>query len=119
MGRLFDSGQLSDFLESKRREALSDVDSLTGQYILGTTTEDLCKYYLDRFKLSTPELKLDQIECEQREADVDVSRDFMRAIDDRSRGYYIKGTAITFIVPFEGDPVLFRYSPHVFSSMIP
>lgn len=119
MGRLFDAGQLSDFLEGKRREAIGDVDSLTSQYVLGTTTEDLCKYYLDRFHLSTPELKLDQIECEQREADVDVSRDFMRAIDDRSRAFYIKGTAVTFIVPFEGDPVLFRYSPHIFSSMIP
>ena len=119
MGRLFDGGQLSDFLEGRRREAISDVDSLTSQYVLGTTTDDLCKYYLDRFHLLTPKLKLDQIECEQREADVDVSRDFNRAIDDRGKPFYIKGTALTFIVPFEGDPVLFRYSPHAFSSIIP
>src|SRR5437588_935648 len=119
MGRLFEAGQLSDFLEGKRHEAIRDVDSLTSEYVLGTTTDDLCEYYLNRFHLATPELKMDHIECEQREADVDVSGDFMRAIPDRSRPFLIKGTAIKYIVPFEGDPVLFRYSPFIFSSGIP
>src|SRR5438445_12380897 len=116
MELLFDAGELSDFLEGKRREAISDVDSLTSEYVLGTTTDDLCEYYLNRFHLATPELKMDHIECEQREADVDVSGDFMRAIPDRSRPFLIKGTAVKYIVPFEGDPVLVTYSPFILSS---
>ena len=119
MGRLFNGGQLSEFLEGRRREAIRDVDSLTGDYLLGTNPEDLCNYYFERFSLTTPDLKLDRVEFDQREVDVDVSGDFNRGIDDRSRPFYIKGTAITFVVPFVGDSVLFRYSPHTFSRIIP
>src|SRR5882724_6502900 len=100
MGRLFDGSQLSEFLEGRRREAIKDVDSLMGEYLLTTNLEDLCNYYVERYRLTTPELKLDQIELEQREVDVDVSGDFNRGIYDRSTPFYIKGTAITFVVPF-------------------
>jgi hypothetical protein len=119
MRRLFDGAQLSEFLDGRKRDAIRDVDSLTGEYLLGTNPEDLCDYYIERFGLTTPELKLDEVVYDQREVDVDVSQDFNRGIYDRSAPFYIKGTAITFVVPFFGDSVLFRYSPHIFSSIAP
>jgi hypothetical protein len=48
-----------------------------------------------------------------------VSHDFNRAIFDRSEPFYVKGTAITYIVPFDGDISLFRYRPNALSSIFP
>jgi hypothetical protein len=42
---------------------------------------------------------------------IDVSQDWQRAIFDRSSPFYMQGTQITIIVPFSGDPQLFRYTP--------
>lgn len=119
MEPLFRNGVLDEYFERARRTALNNVDSITPDYLLRTNTDDLCRYYEERFRLTVPELKTDQIEFEQREEDVDVSQDFNRAIDDRSEPFYVKGTVITYIVPFEGDTSLFRYSPSAYASIFP
>lgn len=49
--------------------------------------------------------------AESREIDVDVSGDPMRMIFDRSRPFYIKGTEITVVIPFKGDPRAFEIQP--------
>ncbi len=49
--------------------------------------------------------------AESREVDVDVSRDPMRMIPDPSRPFYVKGTEITVVIPFKGDPRAFQIHP--------
>ena len=60
-------------------------------------------------------LKKVAIELDQREARVDVSQDQMRNIFDRSKPFYMKGTEITFFVPYDGDGNLFRFRPNSFT----
>ena len=52
---------------------------------------------------------------EQKETQVDVSRDPRRMIFDRSEPFFVKGTDIAFFVPFEGDAALFNCQPNQFS----
>jgi len=60
-------------------------------------------------------LKEDAIETDQREATVDVSQDQQRIIFDRSQPFYMKGTEISFFVPYEGDGNLFEFKPNHFT----
>ena len=49
--------------------------------------------------------------AEQDEADVDVSNAWDRTILDRSPPFYLKGTRITYTVPFAGEADLFKTRP--------
>jgi hypothetical protein len=62
---------------------------------------------------------MDEVYFEQTETEVDVSRDFNRAIFDQSEPFYLKGTSITFVVPIEGDPILLTYKPSSFTTVLP
>jgi len=53
--------------------------------------------------------------AETREIDVDVSGDPMRMIFDRSQPFYIKGTEVTIVIPFKGDPNVFQIQPTSFT----
>jgi hypothetical protein len=64
-------------------------------------------------------MSTDQISVDQREVDVDVNQDFHRAIFDRSEPFYLKGIAITFLVPFVGDGDLLRCRPSSFTTVRP
>ena len=67
------------------------------------------------FEIVVPELHEDRMEVSQSEVDVDVSRDPFRFIPDPSRPFYIKGTQITFHIPFSGDAGLFNVQPSSFT----
>ena len=56
---------------------------------------------------------------EPKEIDIDVSRDQNRITFNRSEPFYIKGTLITVVVPFNGDADLFNYRPPTYSLSIP
>ena len=68
-----------------------------------------------QFDINVPALREDQKVAEARETQVDVSRDPMRMIRDRSRAFYVAGTEIKFIIPFTGDAALFDVRPSTFT----
>jgi hypothetical protein len=75
---------------------------------------------VSEYLLDVPIIKDDDIYvADHREADVDVSRDFDRAIDDRSRPFYVRGSKTTIAVPFEGDTDFFRIRPSTFTTTVP
>jgi hypothetical protein len=58
-----------------------------------------------------PVLREDQLVLSNREVQVDVSRDPVRYIRDRSRAFYIPGVELTFHLPFQSDLQFFRCQP--------
>ena len=52
---------------------------------------------------------------DQCETQIDVSKDPLRAISDRSQPFYISGTEIEIIVPFTGDSQVFTITPTTYS----
>jgi hypothetical protein len=57
--------------------------------------------------------------AQTREVDVDVSGDPTRMIFDRSQPFYIKGTEITVIIPFKGNPRAFEIQPTTHNLNVP
>jgi len=106
-------------MELRRREIFKEIDSLSPNYILNANLDELNNYFEKKYRFEMPVLNVDSVCFEQDEADVDVSQDFHRAIFDRAQPFYMKGTLITFVVPFEGDASLFRYRPSAFTTVLP
>ena len=75
--------------------------------LLSASGESLADHFESEYRVSTPVLKEDAIQMDQHETNVDVSHDQSRAIFDRSRPFFIKGSQVDFYVPFEGDAQIF------------
>jgi hypothetical protein len=111
-------GYLRDYLERKTSEIREEIYKLDEDYIPNVSEEDLIRTLIEKHTLCAPNLKIDEkYSLEPKEIDVDVSRDPNRLIFDRSRPFYIKGTLITVVIPFEGDEELFYYQPSTFSTI--
>jgi len=105
---LFCKYDLRAALESQEKKIFEEIDGIDGNRLLNTSVEDLCDYFEEKYKIHAPQIKEEAITVDQQEADVDISQDYNRFIIDRGRSFHIKGTAITFCVPFEGDQELFK-----------
>ena len=101
--------------QHQRAQLQEEVANLDGNRLLNTSMDDLCAYFVERYRVDIPILKRDEIEVDQRETQIDVSKDPMRAIYDRSQPVYVTGTEIEIIVPFIGDAEVFTITPAIYS----
>lgn len=116
---LFVDHDLLEHIRSWERQMYGEIDSLSSDYLLGTNVDALCDYFEEKYKLTVPIVKSEAAEADQSEAQIDVSQDRMRFISNRSRPFYITGTAIIFYVPFEGDSELFYCRPSTWTTISP
>lgn len=111
-GTLFYEGELRDILEHRKRQLGNAVSNWNGDEFLQLSPTDILSYLKDEYSLEAPQLDLEaQYALPPKDVNIDVSQDWQRAIFDRSTPTYLQGTQITVIVPFTGDPQLFRYTP--------
>ena len=81
--------------------------------------EETLATYIERFRLDVPQLDRAGIsQLPSEEIDIDVSQDPMRAVFDRSRPHYLKGTAVRIAVPFTGEAELFKYGTSYYPNPI-
>src|ERR687893_742250 len=104
---LFSGQYLDEILRDFQRGMRREIDAIDGDALLSTSVDDLCDYLEEKYKISVPQLAVDEITQDLSEAQIDVSQDLMRNVLDRSRPAYVTGTRITFFVPFQGDPSMF------------
>jgi hypothetical protein len=113
-------GFLRDYLELKKLEIKEEIYRLNDDYILNVNEEDLIKTLVEKYTLNPPILKIDKkYQLPSKEIDVDVSWEYGKFILNRNEPFYIKGTQITVVIPFEGDEELFYYQPSTFYTIIP
>lgn len=117
--RLFRDYDLHEEMETRRQHLLREIGGLGTDYILNADLEKLCFHFENKYRYELPVLDTTNISIDQREVDVDVSQDFRRAVFDRSQPFYLKGTAVTFIVPFDGDGDLLRCRPSTWTTVRP
>jgi hypothetical protein len=108
----YDMGAIIANQEKQIREGISSYDP---NKLLNTPDEDLIDYFYNKLNINPLILHEDQITVDQKENQIDVSRDHSRFIYDRSRPVYITGTEIILEIPFSGDPVLFKCRPSTFN----
>jgi hypothetical protein len=103
-------------VERSQRERLSAaISNVDGDRLLNTSTDDLCDYFEQEFRIDVPSLRQDEIVADQSEVNIDISQDHMRAIFDRSKPFFIKGTEIEITIPFDGDSDAFNIQPSTYT----
>jgi hypothetical protein len=112
---LFRNVSVLDVLPDQERKIKAITQSLAPDYLLNASEEDLVASLADEYTLDIPVLDEAGIHVDYSEQQIDVSRDPMRFIHDRSRPFYVPGTRVTFVIPFVGDPNLFNVQPQNFT----
>jgi hypothetical protein len=105
--------------EGQRAAMIDAIARLDGNRVLSTSLDDLAQYFAAEHSVQVPVLLADRMSVSQSEAQIDVSRDSMRHIPDRSRPFMMAGTKVTVEVPFEGEREVFSIRPSAFDSMPP
>ena len=94
---------------------LAEINSLKENQILNTSEEELCNYFVEKYKVESPQIDESQIQVDYGDAKIDVSQRFEYDVFDKSRPFYVTGTRVTFYIPFSGDPKLFKLKPSSFN----
>jgi len=111
MDELFNQTSWHSFVESNRTKLGDEIRSFDGNRLLNTSEESLVQYFVEKYNFTIPKLREDEIVVDQKEVDIDVSKDPNRRFFDRSAPFYIKGTNLTFYIPFTGDEIFFKIQP--------
>ena len=116
---LFCRSDLGAVLARQTQVLYGEVDSLPEDQVLKTSPEDLCDYFVEKYRIDVPEIYESEIKVDYGDAQVDVSRRFEYVVFDRSSPTFVRGTRITFYVPFSGDSQLFQCRASTFSTAPP
>ncbi len=99
----------------QRQQMVAEIEGVNPDRLLNTSVDDLAHYFSEKYKIDVPILDEENLVVDQREVQIDVSRDHNRYITDRSRPFYITGSEIEVEVPFTGDAEAFRIQPNPYS----
>jgi hypothetical protein len=112
----FREGDFYSTFRKHTEKIVADIQGLDNQYVLKASPTELEKYYVDQVLVQPLVLHVDKREIENREGiTVDVSHDFMRGRFPGERAI-VQGTRLTVVIPFEGDPILWRMQGSTFGS---
>jgi hypothetical protein len=92
-----------------------EIEAVHPDRLLNTAVDDLAAYFESKFRIDVPVLRADEIVVDQREKQIDVSRDPMRMVLDRSKPFYITGTEVEVEVPFDGEAEAFKIQPNPYT----
>ena len=99
----------------QREQMATEIADVDADRLLNTSVDDLAKFFAEKFQIAVPELDVENLVVDQRETQIDVSRDPMRMIMDRGRPFYITGTEIEVEVPFTGEAEAFKIQPNPYT----
>ena len=112
----FSDAQLRDFLEGYLETILQKIRGLSTEYVLKASATELESHFIQEARIEPLILHMDQMTLgSQTGVDVDVSREFDRAVMPGDNPY-VRGTLLRFDVPYEGTRELLRYRPYAFAS---
>ena len=116
---LFSGASWHDVERHQLLEMQKAVAAMDGNRLLNTSVDDLAVYFENKFQIEIPALLTDEIVVDQREAQIDVSRDHNRLIYNRSRPFHITGTEIEVEIPFTGEAEAFKVQPTTYTMSPP
>ncbi len=111
-GFLFSSRNLRDILEEHSRAMRNEIEQIDSNQLLNTSSNDLQKYFYEKYLIVPPTLKLDEWSVVERETKIDVSRDPNRWISNDHRPFYVSGQHIEVEVPINGEIELLFARPN-------
>ncbi len=114
MKPLFNQVDIFSVIENQKR-ALKDAFQKTSNTELDGDPVAVAARLIEQFSINVPVLDEDKKYALTKETQVDASRDPRRIISDRSRPFYIAGTEVKVVIPFQGDAGLFDVRPTSFT----
>jgi hypothetical protein len=115
--RLFSKGDLRATLENEKKKLVEAVEKVSREEVLRLGVQALSDRLAEEFTVQPLHIDWDSAYAlPPRDKPVDVSWDRNRFIRDRDQPFYLPGTEVTFVVPFDGDQMLFDCRPSTFSS---
>ena len=81
---LFSKYDWFSFEDSQLKKLEDEIAGRDENRLLNTSVEDLCKYFVEKYRIDVPVLNMDEITVDRRETQINVSRDPHRIIIDRS-----------------------------------
>ena len=115
---LFSRKSLGEFLEARLHMMQQKIVEYDGNKLLNTNTEDLVLYFSTLGRVEPIVLKDTEINADQKETAIDVSRRLEYATRDDG-ATFVPGAEVILYVPFDGEADLFRYQPSTFTSNPP
>lgn len=114
-GLLFVTHDLDHSLRSTMQKMRQEVETLGENRLLNTAPDDLKRYLVEKHSVTPITLLRDQWYADHEDVPVDVRRDPMRWIDDRSRPAIVAGERIDVRIPFDGEAELFYAKANTFT----
>lgn len=99
----------------QRQQMVAEIETVDPDRLLNTSVDDLALYFSEKYKIDVPVLDEENLVVDQRETQIDVSRDPNRYIRDRSRPFYITGSEIEVEIPFSGEAEAFKFQPNPYT----
>src|ERR1035441_1779269 len=113
---LFNKYQIFGVVQGQTEAVKKRVQSIPPNTLLNASEHDLVQALVEELRLNVPVIKEEDIySAHSGETQVDVSRDPMRMIYDRSEPFYIPGNQTVIAVPFVGDAEFFRIQPQTYT----
>ena len=113
---LFNKYEIFTVLQNQPEAVKKKIQAIPAATLLNASEHDLVEALIEEFRLDVPVIDDDAIYiAESGEAQVDVSRDPMRMIFDRSKAFHVTGNKTIIAVPFKGDVEFFKVQPSSFS----
>lgn len=112
---LFGKADWHSVQEHQKKALADEIAQFDGNRLLNTSVADLSEYFAAKYRVDVPVLRESEIVVDQKEVQVDVSRDPMRFIRDLSQPFYVPGAKVEISVPFDGDPEVFQIQPTTFT----
>ena len=108
---LFIQGDLSDTLRAQTMKLLAEIDGFSSDYILKASFDDLTNHLIDKFHVEPILLHKDDIHIGNNgDTTVDMGHDFRYG----GRATNVPATFAEFVIPFTGDPIIFRLKPSTY-----
>lgn len=108
---LFTEADWHSIQERQQRAMFARIDEIDGDRLLNTSVEDLATYFEAQYRIEVPTLQDGAAAADQKEVEIDVSRDPHRYISNRNRPFYVRGTQVELTVPFMGEAEVFKIRP--------
>ena len=114
MNPLFNRVDIFNTVEGRKQELKKTFQRVTNSQ-LDSDPVAIAAGLIEQFSISVPVLEEEKKYALTKETQVDVSHDPRRFISNRSRPFYISGTEVRIVVPFQGDAGLFDVQPSMFT----
>jgi hypothetical protein len=112
-GVLFSKYNLAASLQQQEAALSREIAELSAEYIVDVTPEAVTAYLREKYTIEMPQLLESKVEYSEAPGKLDISRDYNRAVRDRSRPVYIPAIEVSFHIPVEGQADLFDCAPSV------